>query len=348
MAPSTEDKPLVCVTGATGFLAAHVVKQLLEKGHRVRGTVRSLENAEKLAPLRALPGALDALEFVKADMTDPNSFEAALRGCSALIHTATPVEVPLDGKPPASTMEEAEMLHVRPAVDGTIALLEAAAIAGIRKVILTASIASMRYAEPPHALFSEESWSDEEYARSQLLLQGNACYALVKTLQERAAWRVAEELGLKLVVINPALVIGPSLTPHLNFSLEALIRLIKGEGTGLDLCQPGTLPDVHKGWVDVREVSDAHVLAFENDDASGRYLLQSSIVHYVDVVSAMREHPKLRHYPLLPIDSSDGARHAMLQEMDNSKMKGLGVRTIPFAESISDSIDSLAACGFLK
>lgn len=49
---------VLCVTGASGFLAGHIVKQLLEKGYRVRGTVRSLENPAACDPLRALPGAV--------------------------------------------------------------------------------------------------------------------------------------------------------------------------------------------------------------------------------------------------------------------------------------------------
>merc|ERR1712003_181596 len=113
--------------------------------------------------------------------------------------------------------------------------------------------------------------------------------------------------GLNLVVINPALIIGPSLMPHLNFSLEALLRLVQGCGcSGLDTCRQGTVPDVYKGFVDVREVSEAHVLALESPDAHGRYLLMTSIEHYSEVVNMLREHPHLKHIPELPVDSPDG------------------------------------------
>lgn len=337
----------ICVTGATGYLAAHVVKSLLANGHHVRGTVRSLRNAAKLAPLRCLPGAAEGLELVEADMMDPMSFPDMLEGCSALIHTATPVEIPLDGSLPASTVEEAQRTQISPAVDGTVALLKAAEEAGVQKVVLTASIASMRLANPPHDVLDETCWSDEDLAQELLFTKGAMCYVLAKTLQERAAWRLAETSRFKLIVINPALVIGPSLTPHLNFSLEVLLNLLKGSGTGLDTCPPNTVPDVWKGWVDVREVAEAHVLALESGHAEGRYLLQSSIAHYADVAEALRKHPQMSHYPELPVGSADGRRHAAMGEMDNSKMRALGVQEISLQQSIADSVESLDAMGFI-
>ena len=71
----------VCVTGATGYVAAFVVRDLLAAGYRVRGTVRSRSNAAKLAPLLGLPGAAERLELFEADMTDPSNFDDMLRGC---------------------------------------------------------------------------------------------------------------------------------------------------------------------------------------------------------------------------------------------------------------------------
>lgn len=65
---------LVLVTGATGFVANHVIKKLLEDGHKVRGTVRSLANEEKLAPLKELPNADKNLQLVEADLVKADSW----------------------------------------------------------------------------------------------------------------------------------------------------------------------------------------------------------------------------------------------------------------------------------
>jgi len=287
------------------------------------------------------------LELVKADMMDPTGFRDMLEGCSVLTHTATPVEISMDGKPPANE-EEAQRMQISPAVDGTVALLKAAEEAGVKKVVLTSSISAMRASIPSPSMLDETCWSDENYLQETLFTKASACYNLAKTLQEREAWRLADTSKFRLITINPALIIGPSLTPHLNFGHKVLLNLIQGRGSGLDTCQPNTVPDVYKGWVDVREVADAHVLAVESDTAEGRYLLQSSIVHYADVVEAMRSHPQMPKFAKLPIDSTDGRKHGVTHEMNISKMRALGVQEIPFQQSVADTVEQLAAGGFIS
>eukprot|EP00931_Biecheleriopsis_adriatica_P116714 TRINITY_DN92323_c0_g1_i1.p1 TRINITY_DN92323_c0_g1~~TRINITY_DN92323_c0_g1_i1.p1 ORF type:complete len:258 (-),score=54.19 TRINITY_DN92323_c0_g1_i1:3-776(-) len=253
----------------------------------------------------------------------------------------------MDGTPLASNLEDAQRLQISPAVDGTVALLQAAEEEGVRKVVLTASIASMRASKPPPQVLDETCWSDESFLRGILFNTAYGCYALAKTLQEREAWRIAKASKFKLIVINPAMIIGPSLTPHLNFSLEVLPNLVKGRGAGLDPCPPNTIPDVYKGWVDVREVAEAHVLALERDDAEGRYLLQSSITHYADIVEELRKHSVLSQYPAIPVSSADGTKQVAMPKMNNSKMRALGVKEISLQKSLEDSVASLEAGGFI-
>mmetsp|Transcript_46236 Transcript_46236/g.83276 ORF Transcript_46236/g.83276 Transcript_46236/m.83276 type:complete len:210 (+) Transcript_46236:118-747(+) len=205
----------------------------------------------------------------------------------------------------------------------------------------------MRASKPPPEVLDETCWSDEGFLQGILFTSAYGCYALAKTQQEREAWRIAKTSRFKFMVINPAMIIGPSLTPHLNFSLEVLLNLVKGHGAGLDICPPNTIPDAYKGWVDVREVAEAHVLALERDDSEGRYLLQSSITHYADVVEELRRHPALSHYPALPLSSADGSRQAVKPKMNNSKMRALGVKEISLQQSLADSISSLEAAGFI-
>jgi nucleoside-diphosphate-sugar epimerase len=114
------DKPLVTVTGATGFLGCHTILKFLEDGNfRVRGTVRSLTNQAKLQPLKDTLGARAAdLELVEADLMDKESLKKAIAGSTYVAHTASPFFLNV-------SKAEKEKI-IKPAVDGTVFALEAA------------------------------------------------------------------------------------------------------------------------------------------------------------------------------------------------------------------------------
>mmetsp|Transcript_8698 Transcript_8698/g.12684 ORF Transcript_8698/g.12684 Transcript_8698/m.12684 type:complete len:141 (+) Transcript_8698:141-563(+) len=81
----------VCVTGASGFIASHIVKQLLEKGYTVHGTVRDASNAAKTAHLTGLPGASERLKLFSAGLLDQGAYKEAISGCCGVFHVASPL-----------------------------------------------------------------------------------------------------------------------------------------------------------------------------------------------------------------------------------------------------------------
>jgi dihydroflavonol-4-reductase len=239
----------VCVTGATGFVASWLVRELLERGIHVRGTVRRVAGADHL---RALPGASDHLELVEADLTVPDSFEAAVRGCAVVFHTASPYVIQVD---------DPQRDLVDPAVSGTLGVLRACAAApDVTRVVLTSSMAAVTDEPDASRVLTEADWNEKS------TLQRNPYY-LSKTMAERAAWTFIERERptFDLVALNPFMIMGPSLAPGLNVSNKIIADLVNG-------VYPGIL-SLTWGIVDVRDVAHAHVRAAEVQAAHGRYLL---------------------------------------------------------------------------
>ena len=267
---SNQDRGLVVVTGATGFIAQHCIAQLLDQGYHVRGTLRDLSKAEALAELfRGQLQGQDRLSFVQADLLKDDGWEQSMSGARFLLHTASPVPV----VPP---QDENEL--VRPALDGTLRVLRAAANAHIEKVVLTSSVAAILSgtARTPQARFNEDDWSD---------LDGDIqAYAKSKTLAERAAWDFQAQLPadqrFALVTINPVYVLGPSIDGHPNASNEIVRKLLDREVPGL--------PRLFFPTVDVRDVAAAHLLALQTPDVDGqRFIVNAHDVWYADIAGIL-------------------------------------------------------------
>lgn len=338
----------VCVTGASGYVGAHVVRELLERGYRVRGTVRDRTKADKVAHLTALPGASERLELVDADLDDEGSFDEAVAGCEFVMHLASPY---------ALTVEDAQRDLVDPAVNGTLSVLRSCKRAGtVKRVVLTSSMAAVTDEPESAHVLTEADWNERS------TLDRNPYY-FSKTLAERAAWDFVaqEEPGFDLVVINPFLVVGPSLSKAINASPAVLRGILMGE-------YPGIL-SLTWGFVDVRDVATAHVRAIEVPEASGRHVCAGETVPMRDVVRILRDGGYGDHkLPRLPLDHAVGRRIVWFASwaqpkgtgtylrthlgrtprFDNSKIRlELGVTFRPAAESILDTAADLRRWGHL-
>ncbi len=276
----------VCVTGATGFVAGAIVQVLLENGYSVRGTTRDPERAWREGYVTGLPGAKERLELVSADLMTPGAFNNAVAGCEYVIHTASPYLT--DAKDPQRDL-------VDPAVQGTLSVLEACRAAGhVKRVVLTSSFAAV-HDDPDGRVLTEADWNTTS------TLTRNP-YFLAKAEAERAAWKYIEETapGFDLVVLNPPLVLGPSLIPGLNESARALAGVTNGVWPGI--------VSVQWAIVDVRDLAVAHRLAVETEAASGRYLTASGVRSLREVIALLRANGWAERYrlPSIGLDNSLG------------------------------------------
>jgi dihydroflavonol-4-reductase len=338
----------VCVTGAAGFIASHIVEQLLAGGYRVRGTVRSLAKEGDVAHLKRLPGAAERLELVAADLLADGAFDRAVEGCAAVMHTASPYT--LNAKDPQRDL-------VDPAVKGTRNVLASCRKAGsVRRVVLTSSMAAITDEPDSDHVLTEEDWN------TRSTLERNPYY-LSKTLAEREGWRFIDEEkpAFDLVVINPFLVIGPSHAKAVNTSNQVFLDLLSG-------AYPGIM-NFTWGFVDVRDVARAHVLALETPGARGRHICAAASIPMREVVELLNSRGYQGHkLPRIGLDCALGDHIVRLSSYaqpkgvgsylrthvgrvpryDNSKIqRELGLSFRPVTGSILDTLADLRRWGHL-
>lgn len=252
----------VLVTGARGFIAKHCIAALLEHGYRVRGTLRNLaDEAEVRAAVATRVDAGDRLTFARAELTSDAGWAEAVRGCSFVLHVASPY--------PLTQPRDVNDV-VRPAREGTLRVLGAARAAGVKRVVVTSSVAAIASARHDKTRFDESDWSD---VKSPAI---NA-YSLSKTLAERAAWDfVADGKGPELAVINAGQVFGPPLDANVQTSGEMIENFLRGK---YPLVSKFGLP-----VVDVRDVAAAHVAAMEKPAAAGqRFIVADAFLWFSDI-----------------------------------------------------------------
>ncbi len=297
------DSIQVLVTGASGFVASRIVEQLQAKSYRVRGTVRTRRKELDLAYLRALPGAADRLEFVEADLLVPGSFDAAAAGCTYVLHTASPYLL---------NVADPQRDLVDPAVHGTRNVLGACMKAGtVKRVVLTSSMAAVSDEPDSNHVLTERDWNLKSN------LKRNPYY-YSKTQAEKAAWEFMEreKPSFDLVVINPFMVIGPSLGPALNTSTQIFVDLLKGT-------YPGIM-DLTWGLVDVRDVADAHIRAMETAAAKGRYICAGETVTMRKLVGFLAENGYGKGYRLPHLTMDVGIGTTVVRLASYFQPKGVG------------------------
>ncbi|KAK3031103.1 hypothetical protein RJ639_036843, partial [Escallonia herrerae] len=311
---------VVCVTGASGYIASWLVKLLLDRGYTVKATVRSLHDPKKTEHLFALDGAKERLHLFEANLVEEESFDSAVDGCDGVFHTASPVYLSV-------TDPQAELID--PAVKGTLNVLRSCAkVSSVKRVVVTSSMASVLSNNKPlkaDVVIDETWYSDAEFCQ-----QTKAWYQLSKTLAEEAAWKFGKENGIDLVMINPGFVIGPCLQPTLNLTSEAILNLVK---SGKEVFSNG----IYR-YVDVRDVACAHIKAFEIPSASGRYCLVGAVTYSAEALKILHKlYPALN----LPQKCEEEKPVSAPYQVSKERAKSLGIDFIPLEVTLKDTIEDL-------
>ena len=269
----------VFLSGASGYIGKHIALELLNAGYHVRASVRNVaKRDEVISALRAHvanPTLVDThLSFVELDLSSDDGWNEALIGVDALLHTASPFTG-------GSVKDENELM--RPAVDGTLRALRAAHGAGVRRVVVTSSVAAIQGRELPagKSAFDETLWTDVDAP------EGVDPYTKSKTLAEQAAWEFVATSApeMQLTTINPSLVLGAPLDRNFGTSVAVLERVLAAKDPAL--------PDVSFSIVDVRDVAALHVRCIEMPETYGeRFIAASESLSFLEMAALLK-----RAYP---------------------------------------------------
>jgi dihydroflavonol-4-reductase len=339
-------RPTVLITGISGFIAKHCAVEMLKAGYGVRGTVRSLSRGGEVKGSLAKHADVSRLEFAQADLESDAGWREAVTGCAHVLHVASPF-------PAKQPRDEQEL--IRPAVEGTLRVLRAAAgAAGVERFVQTSSMVAVMYGYPHDrvAPFTEADWTRVEDP-------GVTAYGKSKTLAERAAREFMQQQkpSLHYSSVNPGLVLGPALDRDIGTSAEIIQMFLRGK-------YPGA-PRMAIPVVDVRDVARMHRLAVEVEAPSGgRYLGVADSLWLIEIAAAIRERlgPAARKAPTWVLPDwavklagifDPAARLAVpdlgkQMRVDNSLTRHtLGMEFIPAPEAAAAMAQSLVDLGLV-
>ncbi|MBE0581129.1 NAD-dependent epimerase/dehydratase family protein [Devosia sp.] len=264
---------LVLVTGANGFVGKWTVIELLRAGFDVRGTVRSEGRAEavRVAVAGQLgDAALQRLSFVRVDLMQDRGWPEAMQGVEAVAHVAAQIL--------AKEPKDAQRV-IGPALEGTERVLRHAIAAGVKRIVMTSSIATVGYG---HGHDRGRRTYTEEHFTNLDAMRFSWAYCIGKTLAEQAAWAYARAEGLELTTVHPGAILGPALDGDASISLGMVTGLLDGTTPAM--------PSNGFSIIDVRDVAAMHVAALQQPSSIGqRYLATSDYVPFPEVAQVLRE-----------------------------------------------------------
>lgn len=259
---------MVLVTGGSGYIAGFCIAQLLERGYRVRTTVRNLSRENDVrAGLSRLVDPGDRLTFFAADLSADSGWREAAEGADYVLHVASPFVA----------QTQPEEAFVVPARDGALRVVRAGLDAGAKRIVMTSSTQATTYPKGPAPLPRDEScWTDP--TRPDVSFYGRS-----KVIAERAAWDLVAREGARerFAVVCPGGVFGPVLGRDYSFSLTVIERMLKGALPGL--------PRLGFDIVDVRDIADLHLRAMTDPAAAGeRFIGANGFRWFEEIADTLR------------------------------------------------------------
>jgi dihydroflavonol-4-reductase len=225
------------VTGANGHVGNNICRLLTERGEPVRGMIRPSADAKALEAL--------GVEIVRGDILDASSTSAAVAGTGRVYHTAAGFLM---------WSKDPERDIIRPSVEGTRNVLEAAVAAGVEKVVDTSTTGTMGFATTPDGMIDESHFNQHPHTH----------YVRGKIAAEKEAFAIAARTGLPFCTTNPGLILGP----RFSKPSESVKQVSDFLNRGTPLYFDGGF-----SIVDVEDVARGSLAAMEKGRSGERYIL---------------------------------------------------------------------------
>ncbi|CEP24189.1 unnamed protein product [Cyberlindnera jadinii] len=331
----------VLVTGASGFLALHIVGQLLQKGYKVVGSVRSVSKAEELGFefSQKLGHKADNLVFsIVEDIAVSDAFDKTFKlhpDISYVLHTASPFTL---------GQTDFEKSYYDPALKGTFGVLNSIKRYGpkVSKVVVTSSLASLMNFDKltdPTFIHNETVWNPLTKDKVQ---DSVAAYILSKKLAEEAAWNFVRDndVNFSVTTITPAYILGPQYfdknagAKKLNQSNQLITNILDWNpnqpfvnNTRTGLC------------VDVRDVAALHIIPLEKPGVEGHRLFPASgLFTDQDILNIINENfPQLR----LPTGEPDDTENPFGYSNEKTVELVGGYDFIPLKKQVVDTVQQI-------
>ncbi|KAJ7962193.1 Dihydroflavonol-4-reductase [Quillaja saponaria] len=320
-------KGRVCVTGGTGHIASWLIMRLLENGYAVNTTIRSdPENRKDLGFLTSLPGASQNLQIFKADLSNPETFSAAIEGCIGVFHIAATIDF---------EEKEPEEIVTKRSVDATLGILKACLNSKtVKRVIYTSSSSAIAYHFKDVEVVDESFWSDVDFLRARKRVGGS--YAISKTLTEKAALEFGEQNDIDVVTLLPSYVVGPFICPKLAGSVHLALAMAFGEKN-----YRYPLQAVH-----IDDVARAYIFLFEHSNPKGRYICSTEDVTVERIYKFLTEkHPQ---FEVPTLDSLKEIKARKIHSLSSKKLLDAGFDfKYGFDEMFNEAIQCCKEKGYL-
>ena len=321
------EKKLLTVFGSSGLVGSSILREALDRGYQVNGTLRNVENQDRITRLKNLPSGENA-KFFPANMADISSLDSPLKSADAVfICCLIPTYKGFDGTPAKELNDDRGYNEIiKPTVDGCLNILKMAKKNNVQNVLICSSTSSTNPIPPVLVKNELDHWSDEqEQCRSKKYTSA------AKTYMEKAAFKFCAENNLRISVFLPTGLYGSAILPeHFKHNPFLWIKSVLEGGPP----RHKKVPNDSASLIHLQDLARLFLAAYENPTASGRYFGVLDSFHWNDIY---KECQKL--IPNMQMPQTVSEDHIAPTQFDFKRRDSLGVKIRDFPTIMRETVD---------